>query len=111
MAEVVRHPSEANPMDIGSVINAAAAGRVPAISLDSPSPESRAQVAKQRELIQAVKALNGTQLFGSHSELTFVFDRETHRALVRVVDRKTGEVTMQVPPEYVIRMAEQTKTK
>ncbi len=98
-------------MDIGSLTSVAATNGVPSVGLNSPSPQSPEQTAKQRELIQAVKALNGSQLFGSNSELTFVFDRETHRALVRVVDRKTGEVTMQVPPEYVIRMAEENQLK
>lgn len=72
-------------------------------------PVSTEKLAQQRELIQAVKALNGTELFGQNTELTFVFDRETRRALVRVVDKKTRQVTLQIPPEYVLRMAEERK--
>jgi uncharacterized FlaG/YvyC family protein len=70
-----------------------------------PTPGETPQT--QRQLIQAVKALNPTDLFGQESELTFVFDRHTHRALVRVVDKRTREVLMQIPPEHVIRMAEE----
>ena len=62
---------------------------------------------QQRQLIQAVKAVNGAELFGHDSELTFVFDRQTHKALVRVIDKRTREVVMQIPPEHVIRMAEE----
>lgn len=65
------------------------------------------QITEQRELIKAVKALNKTDLFGYNSELTFIFDRNSHRALVRVIDKQTHEVVMQIPPEYVIRMAEE----
>jgi uncharacterized FlaG/YvyC family protein len=50
-------------------------------------------------------------LFGSNSELTFVFDRKIQRALVRVIDRNTQEVIMQLPAEYVVRMAEENQTK
>ena len=74
-------------------------------------PDTAQPTAQNRELIKAVKALNSTDLFGHDSELTFVFDRETHRALVRVVNRQTREVMMQIPPEYVIRMAEENQRK
>jgi uncharacterized FlaG/YvyC family protein len=68
-----------------------------------PPPE---RVAENRELIRAVKALNGTGLFGSDRELSFGFDRETRHPVIRIVDRNTGEVIQQVPPEYALRMAE-----
>jgi uncharacterized FlaG/YvyC family protein len=86
--------------------NALAAAGQPVQS--SRSPE---QVAKDRELIKAVRALDSTELFGSNSELTFVFDRKIQRALVRVIDRNTQEVIMQLPAEYVVRMAEENQTK
>ncbi len=67
----------------------------------------RAEVSSdQRELVQAVKALNATEMFGQDCELTFVIDRETRQPLVRIIDRKTNEVIRQIPPEYVLRMAE-----
>jgi uncharacterized FlaG/YvyC family protein len=63
--------------------------------------------AEQRNLIQAVKAINSAELFGQNSELTFVFDRDTRRTLVRVVDRSTHEVVMQIPAERVLEMAKE----
>jgi flagellar protein FlaG len=63
------------------------------------------KLPQHRELIQAVKAVNVADLFGQDSELTFVLDRETHRPLVRLVDRNTNEVIRQIPPEYVLRIA------
>jgi flagellar protein FlaG len=45
-------------------------------------------------------------MFGTNSELTFVLDRETHRPVVRIVDRATNEPIRQIPPEYVLRIAE-----
>ena len=62
---------------------------------------------QQRELIQAVKAVDVAALFGSDKELTFVIDRHSRRALVRIVDRSTGDVVQQIPAEFVLRMAEE----
>jgi uncharacterized FlaG/YvyC family protein len=38
-------------------------------------------------------------------ELSFVFDRDTRKTLVRVINRTTQEVMMQIPAERVIQMA------
>lgn len=73
----------------------------------APLPPER--TAEQREIIQAVKAVNAAELFGQNSELTFVLDRETRRPVVRIVDRTTNELIQQIPPEYVLRMAQDLK--
>jgi flagellar protein FlaG len=85
-----------------------------AVSLNQPHPAnapapSELKPAETRELIQAVKALNATELFGQNNELTFVFDRETHRPLLRIIDKETKEVIRQIPPEYALRLAETLK--
>lgn len=64
------------------------------------------KLSEHRELIQAVKALNAAELFGQNQELTFAVDRETRRPVVRIVDRKTNEVIRQIPPELVLRLAQ-----
>jgi len=74
---------------------------VGAASLLAPAEK----LPQQRELIQAVKAVNAAELFGQNSELTFVLDRETHRPLVRLIDRNTSEIIRQIPPQYVLHMA------
>ncbi|MBM3756412.1 MAG: flagellar protein FlaG [Acidobacteria bacterium] len=61
------------------------------------------QVEERREIVKAVKAINETELFGENYELTFVLDRETHRPLLRIIDRQTREVIRQLPPEYTLR--------
>ena len=91
-------------MDTLSVSNLAAPIGAPAQTA-FPQPAS----ADQRALIQAVKAVNSTELLGADHELTFVLDRDTRRTLVRIVSRRTGEVIQQIPPEYVLRMAEELK--
>jgi flagellar protein FlaG len=93
-------------MDITTVDRSVA---VPAPAANTAPVDKAAQ---NREVVQAVKALNNTEMLGDN-ELEFQRDPETHRIVVRVVNPKTKEVISQVPPEYVLRLAEtlkQTKT-
>ncbi len=85
---------------------------VNAPSAAAPAPVTPVdKAAENREVIQAVKALNGSQMFGQDNELLFQRDRQTQRMVVRVVNRKTQEVISQIPPEYVLRLAgESTKS-
>jgi hemin uptake protein HemP len=87
-------------MDTSSISNLAAPVSAPARTV-FPQPAN----ADQRALIQAVKAVSGSDLLGPDHELIVVLDRSTRRALVRIVSRQTGEVIQQIPAEYVVRMA------
>jgi flagellar protein FlaG len=91
-------------MNISSINNLAAQAGVPA---ETGVP--RAANEDQRTLIRAVKAVNATEMFGQDNELTFFLDRNSRRAVVRIVNKKTREVVQQIPPEYVLRMAEEIK--
>jgi uncharacterized FlaG/YvyC family protein len=77
----------------------------------APGPHAPAPVApvdksaESREIVQAVKALNGTEMFGPENELRFQKDPQTQRMVVRLINRKTAEVVSQVPAEYVLRLA------
>ena len=66
------------------------------------------KAAANREVVQAVKALNNTEMFGDN-ELDFQRDPQSQRMVVKVVNRKTREVVSQVPPEYILRLAEDWK--
>jgi uncharacterized FlaG/YvyC family protein len=79
------------------------------VTLSAPQPVPQEQVAERKQLIQAVKEVNKSEMLGENNELTFVLDRQTRRAVVRVVNRKTNEVVFQIPPDYVLRMAEELK--
>ena len=79
----------------------------PAPSAAAPPASTPVDKASQnREVIQAVKALNGSQMFGEDNELMFQQDRQTHRMVVRVVNRQTQELVSQIPAEYVLRLAD-----
>jgi len=71
-----------------------------------PTPVTPVDAAAEaREVVQAVKALNGTEMFGQENELRYQKDPQTKRVVVRLVNRKTSEVLTQVPAEYVLRLA------
>ena len=72
----------------------------------APAQVPAERLAENRDLIQAVKALNAAELFGQNSELSFLVDRNTQRPVIRLVDRKTREIIRQIPPEYLLRLAE-----
>jgi uncharacterized FlaG/YvyC family protein len=77
-----------------------------ATGFQAPAPEvTLDRAAEKREVVQAIKAVNGTEMFGPENELRFLKDPETNRFVVRVVNLKTREVVSQVPEEYVLRLA------
>jgi len=75
-------------------------------SAPAPVSPSAEQQAQNRELIQAVHAINAAELFGEDSELTFALDRKTGRGLIRLVRRKTRELVREVTPEDVLSLAD-----
>jgi flagellar protein FlaG len=83
---------------------------VPAVSAPS-SAIPVDQAAENREAVRAVKALNGTEMFGEDNQLRFQRDAETQRMVIRVINAKTGDVVSQIPAEYVLRLAEDLKPK
>jgi flagellar protein FlaG len=82
-------------------------GEAPAMTLaPTLTPQERTE---QQQLIRAVKAVNEAQLFGQESELTFAFDRQTRRTVVKIVNKETQEVIRQIPSEYLLRLAEEAR--
>jgi uncharacterized FlaG/YvyC family protein len=62
-------------------------------------------------VVQAVKAVNQSEMFGEDNDLVFQKDPDTQRMVVKVINRKTKDVISQIPPEYVLRLAENLKQK
>jgi len=57
------------------------------------------------DLPEAVTAVNAANLFGYDSELTFAVDRERHRIIVRLVNKKTGDLIREIPARAVLKMS------
>jgi uncharacterized FlaG/YvyC family protein len=89
---------------------------ITAINSGATGPHTPAPVApvdgqsQDRDVVQAVKALNGTEMFGPENELRFLKDPETRRMVVRVVNKKTEELVSQVPAEYILRLSNSMKS-
>ena len=66
---------------------------------------SPAEANENQRIVQAVRTLRQTNMFGENRELTYGLDRMAHRMVIRVIDRDTRETVMQLPPEYVLRLA------
>ena len=92
-------------MDTSSINSMAALMGAPVDAAEQAKPAT----PDQRALIQAVKAVNAAEMFGQNNELTFILDRNTRQAVVRIVNRDTREVVRQIPAEYVLRMAEENQ--
>ncbi len=89
-------------MDISSM------NRSEAAPVQSVPTDQTEKAAQNRDVVQAVKAVNAAEMFGDN-ELEFQRDPQSHRILIRVVNRKTKELVSQIPPDYVVRLAENLK--
>ena len=87
-------------MDVAPLHNA------PQTVAPSPVSVSAEQQAENLQLIEAVRAINAAELYGEDSELAFVLDRRTRRALIRLVDRKTKQPIRELPSDLVLSLAE-----
>jgi uncharacterized FlaG/YvyC family protein len=90
-------------MDITAISSGATGTHAPAPAVTAD------KTAEKREVVQAIKAVNGTEMFGADNELRFQKDPETNRFVVRVINKKTREVISQIPEEYLLRLAEDLK--
>jgi uncharacterized FlaG/YvyC family protein len=92
-------------MDVNAVHSSVAA------SVTQATPVSAGRSAETRDVVQAIKALNGADPFGAENELVFQKDPHSGHMVIRLVSRKTGEVVSQLPPEYVLRLAEDLRPR
>lgn len=69
----------------------------------SLTPQQRAEQAR---VVQAVKTVNASGILGDSDELSFTTDQPTGRMVIKLINKDTKEVLRQIPPEYVLRLAE-----
>lgn len=85
-------------------VNASSATGAAVPSAVASIPAER--LAQNREIVQAVKAVNASGAVGPDKELEMEKDPRARQMVIRLVDRKTKEVLQQIPAEYVLRLAE-----
>jgi uncharacterized FlaG/YvyC family protein len=76
--------------------------------LPQASQVTAAETAHRRHLIQASRSVNESGMLG-RNQLVFLIDHATHRPVIRVEDRETHEILLQLPPEYVLRLAQEMR--
>jgi uncharacterized FlaG/YvyC family protein len=67
-----------------------------------PVSRSREDADAQQAVVAAVRALNKSELLGSDRELQFTRDSQTQKMVMQIVDRKSGAVLDQTPPEQLL---------
>ena len=90
-------------MDISSIVPGDAAST---LSTVGPVPD----VASRRELVAATRTVNASDILGAN-QLVFMVDPQTRRPVIRVQNRDTHEVVLQLPPDYVLRLAEELRAR
>ncbi len=86
--------------------------RRPAAS--APNTVSKIEQLKDvTEVVRAVQLLNRDELdsLETRKQYTFLMDRATNRPVVRVIDKETGRVLYQIPPEEVLRKAAELRRR
>jgi uncharacterized FlaG/YvyC family protein len=56
------------------------------------------------QIIHAIRQLNKAEFMGDGRELKFTRDEETQRPVIKIVNRETGEVIDEVPPQNILHM-------
>ncbi|MFN0171828.1 MAG: flagellar protein FlaG [Bryobacteraceae bacterium] len=82
---------------------------LPALDLVNLPQRRIVEQQQHRDLIQAARAVNASEMMGNGQELTFSLDQHTGRVVIRLVKRETGEVLQQIPAEDILRMAQSLK--
>jgi uncharacterized FlaG/YvyC family protein len=98
-------------MNLPSIQSTAATQLPAATPAAGSTPVPPQQAAQRQQLIKSADVINAAQIFGANNQLVFVFDRDTHQPIMRVVDSKTNEVIMQLPPDYVLNLAAEAKAE
>jgi flagellar protein FlaG len=93
-------------MEISSV---QAGKQMPLLSITQPAQSPEIQ-QERREIVRAVKKVNQAEFYGNRNELQIAVDQSTRRSIVKLVDKETKEVVRQIPPEYVLRLAEELES-
>ena len=89
-------------------MNISSIGNLSAHLIAAQPAEPKQPTQEQKALLQAVKSINASGVLGGENELTFVIDRATKIAVVRIVNKETGELVQQIPTKQVLEMAEET---
>jgi uncharacterized FlaG/YvyC family protein len=78
----------------------AAGHNAPAVSESTTVPAN----IMDRQIVSAVQSLNKSELLGQDRELAYRRDQKTGRVVIQILQRQTGEVIDQIPPETLLEL-------
>lgn len=61
-------------------------------------------LVNDRQVVTAVQWLNQAEWLGQDRELTYTRDSKTGKLVIQILERETGDVVDQIPPESVLRL-------
>lgn len=64
-----------------------------------------------RQAIAAVQWLNQAEWLGQDRELTYKHDPKTGKLVIQILERETGDVVDQIPPESVLRLVSELQAE
>jgi uncharacterized FlaG/YvyC family protein len=89
-----------------SQISVSGVNSLPAPSSGALASQAPADRTLNRAVSVAVGKLNETSYAGEGREVTFSVDPATKQPVVKVIDTATKEVIRQLPPAYLLQIAE-----
>jgi len=81
-------------------------GPVNRVDISAPvaSPASQDWTMNDRQVVAAIQWLKQTEWLGQERELMYRHDQKTGRFVIQIVERQTGDVVDQIPPESIVRL-------
>jgi len=62
-----------------------------------------------RQIVTAIRGLNQSEMMAPDRQLTFMLDPRTQRPVIQIVEKESGAIIDQIPPETILLMREQLK--
>jgi uncharacterized FlaG/YvyC family protein len=92
-------------MEVGPIKAMSSVSAVSSLQQDRPRPSPEADPQVRREVARAVRELSVAQAFGPETEMTIAIDRDTGKAIVKIMSLDTKELLMQIPGDEALRLA------
>jgi len=80
-------------------------------SVTTQSKPNQETASERRSLASVARVVNESKVLGEGNELVFTLDASSHRMVARILDRTTQQVLEQLPPEYILRLAQELSGK
>jgi uncharacterized FlaG/YvyC family protein len=68
-------------------------------------------LVNDRQAVAAVQWLNQAEWLGQDRELAYRRDPKTGKLVIQILDRETGDVMDQIPPESVLRLVSELQAE